>query len=470
MRVTLIRVPSVPALCRWKHLRRILVTLVVSTAMQNLYAQVSTAPVLSLADAIAMATVSNPKIALVTGQQAEAKADARSARSALFPKLGVSESFIDSTDPVFAFGTNLRQGRFTAQDLSLGRLNSPPATSDFASVAGGTWTVFDSGRSIHQLRSKNTAVAAAQLQTVATKQNISYAVVRDYYRALLADQEKLTSAAAVARAASFAKQAHDRVDAGTALESDAMQADIDLSQRTQEAAEALSNAKLAYADLAGTLGTPSKTFALIKPEGNPEPMKSSPDELQALALRRRPDLQAARLQIAAAQEGFKSSRAALGPQLSTFANVEADNPHLTSGGSTNWTVGAKVEVQLFDGGTRRAQMDNATAKREIAEARYKQAEIEAGVEVKRSYYALQTAQAQYAISADMLHKTQQTLQTSLDRYNAGLVTITEVLRQQDQLRYMELHRAETLYQWWIADAQLRLAVGDESSTVQGVHP
>lgn len=394
----------------------------------------------------------------------------QSARSALFPKIGASETFIDSTDPVFAFGARLRQGRFTASDLALNNLNYPPPTTDFTSTAGATWTLFDSGRTLSQMRGARTAAAAAAQQTTAVQQNVAFDVIRAYYRALLADQEKIATAAAVARARSFAKQAHDRVDAGMALPADGMQADVEVSKREQEAAEAESNVRVAYAQLAGVLGDPSKQFTLVVPAGTPNNVTASLDELQSRALQTRPDLQAAQSEIVAARQSVKASREAYGPQISTFGNVEADNPHLTGGGNTNWTAGAKAEIQLFDGGQRRAQVSKATAQSEIAEANYKQAEIQTGIQVKQAYYGRQTAERQYGISGEMLNKTQETLRTSLDRYSAGLLTITEVLREQEQLRDMELTQVQSLYEWWIADAQLRLATGEMNAISSGVHP
>ncbi len=445
------------------------IAFVVTTALSFL-GQNTTPQTISLRKAIEMAVTTNPQVAVAKARHAEAKAGVQSARSALFPKIGASETFIDSTDPVFAFGARLRQGRFTAADLTLNNLNYPPPTTDFTSTAGATWMLFDSGRTLNQVRAARSGTAAAEEQAISAVQNVSFHVIRAYYRALLADQEKIAIAAAVARARSFAKQAHDRVDAGTALDADGMQADVELSQREQEFAEADSNARLAYAELSGILGDSSKTFALVIPVGTPEPITDSLDELQLRALRSRPDLLAAQKEIAGAKRSVSASREAYGPQLSTFGNVEADNPHLTGGGNTNWTVGAKAQIQLFDGGERRSQLSKATAQREIAEANYKQAEIQAGLEVKQAYYGRQTAERQYAISDEMLRKSRETLRTSMDRYTTGLATITEVLREQEQLRDMELARVQSLYRWWIADAQLQLATGEMQVNVSGVHP
>lgn len=454
----------------WRNLKVIGTIFLIATAVFPLHGQGASPQVLSLRQAIAMAATANPQVSAAKARQAEAKAGVQSARSALLPKIGASETFIDSTDPVFAFGARLRQGRFTSADLTLNSLNYPPPTTDFTSTAGATWTLFDSGRSLNQIRAARSGTAAAEAQTVSTVQNVSFQVIRAYYRALLADQEKIAMSAAVARARSFAKQAHDRVDAGTALLADGMQADVELSQQEQAAAESEANAQLAYAELAGILGDPSKTFVLASAAGTPEPVTAALGELQSHAVQTRPDLLAARKQISAARRSVSASHEAYGPQLSTFGNVEADNPHLTGGGNTNWTIGAKAQIQLFDGGERRSQVSKATAEREIAEATYTQAEIRAGIEVKQAYYGRQTAERQYKISDEMLRKTHETLRTSTDRYKAGLVTITEVLREQEQLRDMELTHVQSLYRWWIADAQLRLATGEMQVDPSGVRP
>jgi outer membrane protein TolC len=433
-------------------------------------AQLPAHDALSLDNAIAIARVANPQIGSAKADQREAAAQVSAVRSGLLPKIGASETFTDSTDPVFAFGARLRQGRFTASDFSPARLNYPAPTSDFMSTAGATWMLFDSGRTLHQLQAAHLALKAADEQAEATGQNIAFATVRAYYRALLSDEDKVATTAAVSRAEAFAKQAHDRVEMGMALEADAMQADVEVSLRKQDAAEAESNALLAYADLGGILGDPAKKLTLAAPTGTPAEISESLEQLEAEARNRRPDLLAGMNRVAAANDAVKASRAAYGPQISTFANVQADNPHLLGGGDNNWTVGGRIEMQVFDGGARRAEVAKAAAGLQAANANYKQAQTQSDLEVRQAYYARQTAQRQYGIADEMLRKTRETLRTAEDRYGAGLVTVTDVLREQEQLRDMELNRAQSLYQWWIADAQLRLAAGGMNGNTTGVHP
>lgn len=424
----------------------------------------------SLDDAITEAMAANPQIDEAKANEGKAASEVRAERSKLLPRVGVSESFTEATDPVFAFGARLRQGRFTASDFAPGALNYPAPTGDYMSSAGATWTMFDSGRTLHQVRAARGSAKAAEEQTDAAGENVAFAVVRAYYRALLADQQKIATGAAVARAEAFEKQARDRVDAGMALEADAMQAEVEVSLRKQDAEEAASNAALAYADLAAAMGDPARQMKLIAPEGTPGKIAASLEQMEAEAVAKRPDLMAEKSEMAAAADAVKASRAAFGPQISTFANVQADNPHMTGGGSSNWTVGGKIEMQVFDGGARRAETAKANAAVAAAGAAYRETAAEARMEVMRAFYARQTAERKYGIADEMLAKTAETLRTAEDRYGAGLVTVTDVLREQEQLRDMELNRAQTLFEWWIADAQLRLATGEMRAQIKGVHP
>jgi outer membrane protein len=428
------------------------------------------APALTLAQAVSIAASDNPQVAGSRAGAREARADVASARSSLFPKIGASETFTESTDPVFAFGARLRQGRFTANDFSPSFLNSPGPTSDYTSTAGATWTVFDSSRTEHQIRSARSLLTASEQQQEATEQAIAFATIRAYYRALLADAETTATAAAVERAEAFAKQAHDRVETGMALVADTMQADVEVASREDDRAQANSNAQLASAELAGLLGDPGRQISIVAPTGTPAALTDDLSALKQRAVAKRPDLAAMRSRITGVGEQVKAARASFGPQVSTYGNVEVDNPHPFSGGATNWTVGAKIELQIFDGGTRRAAISKASAQGLAAQAAYKQAETQAILDVQRAYSARQTGQRQYEIAGDMLAKTQESLHTAEDRYGAGLVTVSEVLRQQEQLRDMEISRTQALHQWWIADAQLRLATGQLEVPNTGVKP
>ena len=58
--------------------------------------------------------------------------------------LGFSETATRGDDPVYVFGSKLRQQRFTQADFTLNNLNTPLPFGNFSTRFGGTWNLFES--------------------------------------------------------------------------------------------------------------------------------------------------------------------------------------------------------------------------------------------------------------------------------------------------------------------------------------
>ena len=61
----------------------------------------------------------------------------RAARSFLMPHLSFSETATRGDDPVYVFGSKLRQQRFTQADFTLNKLNSPLPFGNFSHAVWG---------------------------------------------------------------------------------------------------------------------------------------------------------------------------------------------------------------------------------------------------------------------------------------------------------------------------------------------
>ena len=85
---------------------------------------------LTLRQAINQALGQNPETAIARAGNQDAKAAAALARTALLPQLGFTEDISRGNDPVYVFGSKLRQGQFTLADFAVNALNHPqPASS-----------------------------------------------------------------------------------------------------------------------------------------------------------------------------------------------------------------------------------------------------------------------------------------------------------------------------------------------------
>ena len=64
----------------------------------------------------------------------------------ILPQVGFAEDISRGNDPVYVFGTRLRQQQFTQADFALDSLNKPEPIGNFATRISGGWLLFDSFR------------------------------------------------------------------------------------------------------------------------------------------------------------------------------------------------------------------------------------------------------------------------------------------------------------------------------------
>ncbi len=144
---------------------------------------------LTLPQAVTIALEKNPLHKAAIADTKVGSAGVRAARSFLMPHVSFSETATRGDDPVYVFGSELRQRRFTAADFALNKLNAPPPFGSFATRFGGSWNLFDSFATWHEINQAKQMNEAVGHQLDRTDQEIVFRVVSCYYDVLLAAKE-----------------------------------------------------------------------------------------------------------------------------------------------------------------------------------------------------------------------------------------------------------------------------------------
>jgi outer membrane protein TolC len=118
-------------------------------APAGVWAQV---PTLTLRQAVDRAVGQNPQAGVAHADLQMARAGAALAKTGLWPRLNFAEDLSRGNDPVYVFGTKLRQHRFAQSDFSLDVLNRPTPIGDFATRFSGQWMVFNWFETHQQMR------------------------------------------------------------------------------------------------------------------------------------------------------------------------------------------------------------------------------------------------------------------------------------------------------------------------------
>ena len=211
---------------------------------------------LTLQQAVRIALEKNPLRKAAVADTRVSSADVREARSVLMPRVTFSETATRGNDPVYVFGSRLRQQRFTADDFSLNKLNTPLPFGNFSTRFGGTWSLFDSFASWHGVTRAKQMNEAAGHQLERTEQEIVFRVVNAYYGALLATKQLELAEQALKTSQSILDRSQSRFDAGLVVESDLLTAKVRMAARQQELIRARNNLDLARAELNTALGVP----------------------------------------------------------------------------------------------------------------------------------------------------------------------------------------------------------------------
>jgi outer membrane protein len=416
---------------------------------------------LSLQQAVTIALEKNPLRKAAIADIKAASAGVHEARSFLMPHLSFSETATRGDDPVYVFGSKLRQQRFTTADFALNKLNSPLPFGNFATRFGGSWNLFDSFASWHGVNQAKQMNEAVGHQLDRTDQEIVFRVISSYYDILLAAKELEVAEQSAKTASSIMDRSHVRFDSGLTVESDLLTAKVRMAARQQEVIRARNTLEVARAQLNTATGMPPDSpFQLTG--GLAERMLSIPamQDLEKQALTNRPDLKRIASEEAAQRQSVSVAKSAFGPRVNAFAGWEMDNPtFVAGGGGSNWLGGIEVQFDIFQGGAKRAELSRQRALEEKVVAMKQAASDAVRLEVRRAYYETDANRQQIDVARAAIAQARESLRINQDRYDSGLTTITDLLGVEDAARRSQTDYWEAVYHFQTSYANLELASG-----------
>jgi outer membrane protein len=416
---------------------------------------------LSLEQAVKIALEKNPQRKAALADTSAAAADVSEARSFLLPHATFSETVTRGNDPVYVFGSRLRQQRFASADFALNSLNTPLPIGNFATQFGGTWNLFDSLASWRGVVRAQRVKDAARSQLERTDQQIVFQVIDSYYSVLLGEKQLDVTEQALKTAQAILEQSKNRYENGIVVKSDLLSAQVRMATRQQELIGAQNDLAQAQAQLSVSMGLPAETeFNVTGTLAEKTLPAVSLEEAEKQALGTRPDLKQIRSEELAQHQSVLIAKSSFGPRVSAFGDWEADNPtFLAGGGGNNWLAGIEVQFDLFQGGAKRAQLAHERAMQDKVAAAKDMASDAVRLEVRRAYYQMDAAQRQLEVARAAISESQESLRINQNRYDSGLSTISDLLAAEEAARRSQADYWNAIYRYQTSYANLQLATG-----------
>ena len=413
---------------------------------------------LTLRQAINQALGQSPEAAIAHAGNQDAKAGAAMARTALLPQLGFTEDISRGDDPVYVFGSKLRQHQFTQADFDVNALNRPQPIGNFSTRFSGSWMAFDSFKTQKEIHRADLFRQSASSSAKAVDQQIVFRVVGAYQQVLYAQRAVDVAQHEQETAAALLSSVDDHVKAGLAVESDRMSAQVNVAARKQELIAAQGDLELAWASLREAMGAPELKESELKPiEPHTFPQGALEDEI-ATAVKTRPDLMALGQAQSAQASALSAAKSDFGPRVSAYGNWEEDRASFVGTGGNNWVAGMQISVDILPMG-KRAQMARESAAKQKIDAQLAATQQHLRLQVSQAHIHRKTAELSLETARAAMDDSAESLRILKNRYSAGLATITDLLRAEDAERESQSNYWHAVYGNAMAYSELLYATG-----------
>ena len=435
--------------------------LITQLARVSTFGQQPTEPAgaLTLPQAVDMALQTNPLTQSTAASRRLADAQLRAARAGRKPVLQASETFTNSNNPVFVFGSLLEQGRFGTNNFAINSLNNPDPFSNFRSAITARFPLFDQRQTETHVTQARIRRQQADQKTELVEQQLRFEVIRAYYNVLLSRSRVSVADEAIKTAEADVKRARDLFETGISVHSDLLAAEVQLSEFRQQRIQANSDLATAFAALNTALGSPVTNSQSLAGELVDRTFTIEPVELLiSQALQTRSDYQAAVASVELSRAQIRGVRGEWLPRVDAYATAGASTRYFVTSGSTDYAVGATVTFDIFDAG-RKPRLEEASASESIAKAEADQLRNQIRFEVVRAYQQYISARERLAVVAQVSAQASETLRIVQDRYHSGLTTITELLRAETALVRARTDVLAARYDQYVGYASLLFSAG-----------
>lgn len=412
---------------------------------------------LSLDDAIQDALAGNADMQVARMRARMAEASSGGAAATLWPQVDLSTGFVRSDDPVFAFGTKLRQQSFGADDLDVGRLNSPDPLNDWATVVSARWDILSPRLWAEKSSAGREARSAAYTET--RSRELTILRTRALYLDGLRTARHLAAAIKAEEAANSTRDLfQSRVERGLLTEAELLGGEAELAFARAARIDADRASIDSRQRLAVFLGwqpevPPILSDSLVVALNPDRGLMQGKGGVFDPALRS--DLLA--LEASADAASFAHRRAGYSwlPDVGAFANWAMHGADAFSDDGNYWTVGVALRWKIFGGFSRSAESKLTAAAELAARTRYDEGLRLARAEVEEAERGVASASESLAATITAYRASTAAADLMRRRFEEGLATATDLLVSEARMAESERAAVDSAASLEIAKAKRR---------------
>ncbi|AFY97187.1 TolC family protein [Chamaesiphon minutus] len=329
-------------------------------------------------------------------------------------------------------------------------------------IQGGlqaTYNILSAGRNQSSVRAAEEQVNFDRLDLIRVEQLVRSQVITAYYDLQAADSSVIINQAAVIDATRSLSDAQLQEKAGIGTKFDILRAQVQLATADRDLTNAQGQQQTARKKIAQLLSVDNNTeFKAADTVREVGAWGYSLEDSVVLAYKNRPEVKQQLVRRTIGQQQQIVAAAADSAQVDLFANYTLAKSLTTSNSAQdNYSIGAQLRWNFFDGGFARAGSNRERVNQEIFENQFTTTRNQVRFEVEQAYNSLGSNQKNIATSTQPLKQAEESLKLARLRFQAGVGTQTDVIQAQTELARARGNRITAIIDYNRALSSLRVA-------------
>jgi outer membrane protein TolC len=422
-------------------------------------------PGMSIGQAFTYALKHNKMLKLEKIKLNSAGYEENEALSGFFPKIDFNEIYMNTDNPLYAFGSVLNQRILTYQNVqsyfSPNFLNNPGMIHNYESEFSIEQPLFMGGKIYLGYKRAKLNRRAVKKGLSETKQKVLYGVAKAYYSSILAGHYVKLMKSIVITANAYKTLAENMFKAGQVVSSDVLRANVELAAMKEKLASAKKNYKLARYFLNIEIGIPinSKYELTSNLKSIPYNKSLSIDSLQKTAFRKRPDYKALLLNKKNMGLGVKEAEGKFLPKLVAGYDYFSNGPAIHPDDSYSYALTVMLHFNIFSGlyDYNNLQKSKSGYNTMLEYQGLLKNKIE--MQVRKAYLQYKTDLMNAKVAKLAALNAKQTLKITTNRYKAGMTTLINLDRTLDEYKAAKVEYLNTLFRLNVDKYYIKLVTG-----------
>lgn len=406
----------------------------------------------TLPECLSIALERHPSIGVADSDVEAGRARIGQARSGYLPQLSGDWS------------TNRQKSSFSSRtggpsDTAGGAVARSNAFDFHQGAVSLSQTLFDFGQTFAAIRAAQARTDSLEADADATRQQIVLEVKQSYFGLLAARRLAGVAEETVRSNEQQLALARGRNEVGFAPRLDVTRSEVQLASAELDRLTARNNVSVAEVTLQNALGVDGPlVFELEDVLANPTSVPEAHTALER-AYERRPELRSLLAEERAAEQDVAQRWRQLLPTVrgnATYGGSASEFPL-----EEEWSVGAAVDVPIFDGGLTLSRVSESKAALHSLRFEEQRLRQQVALQVRTALLDVQRTEEAIRVTERATGQARENLELAEGRYQTGVGNVIELVDAQRARASADAEYVSALYDHQIAIATLEQAIGEE---------